>query len=74
MEHIGEEIVWKPFFSQMDPKIPLLYVGTRGLSFEGSCSGFNWHQVYLVFNVEYRIKTPKIMLFVNFPSGAGQKR
>ena len=25
MEHIGEEIVWKPFFSQMDSKIPLLY-------------------------------------------------
>ena len=41
--------------------------------FEGSCSGFNWHQVYLVSNVEYRIKTPKIMLFGHFPSGAGQK-
>ena len=32
MEHISEEIVWLPFFSQMDLKYPLL-CGVNGDSF-----------------------------------------
>ena len=40
---------------------------------EGSCSGFKVHQVYFASYVEYSRETPKIMSFVNFQSGTGQK-